>query len=91
MQPKDVYMIKVIANIICIFMATISSLALGFGDEKYCHTFSESTCKKGDLIIVGSMQVVEYCDFEKNTITVRSGGGYSLIACYYIGKPRQER
>lgn len=81
---------KVILSI-TILTLLLPSLAFAFGDEKYCQNFSEKKCKKGDLIIVGGIDVLKYCDFEKRSLPIKSSSKLNLLACSYIGNPRQKR
>jgi hypothetical protein len=63
--------------------------AVAWGEEKYCHPFSESKCKKGDVIITFNFkQALQLCDFSENMVTVSAD---NKALCKYIGYKRQNR
>jgi hypothetical protein len=74
--------------LIYLLLFSVHGHSIGFAEDKYCHPFDKDKCKAGDLIITGGMGVLQYCDLEKNIVTMNSG---PARICLYRGNERSNR
>jgi hypothetical protein len=69
----------------------LAASAFAWGEGTYCYPFSVTDCKKGDIIVGVMWDIVKYCDFEKNMVTLSTTGSGYRVACVYVGEKRKNR